>query len=49
MYVQLLHTILGFVGNAFNEMDSIFNRTKNALVESMGIITPIIEYAKDNH
>ena len=33
----------------FTEMDSIFNRTKNALMEFMGIITPIIENAKDDH
>lgn len=30
-------------------MDSIFNRTKQALSEFMGIITPIIENAKDDH
>jgi hypothetical protein len=33
----------------FTEMDSIFNRTKDALGEFMGIITPIIENAKDDH
>ena len=33
----------------FTEMDSIFNRTKSALMEFMGIITPIIENAKDDH
>ncbi|AGK53292.1 IMEF encapsulin system ferritin-like cargo protein [Bacillus sp. 1NLA3E] len=33
----------------FNEMDSIFQRTKQALVEFMGIITPIINDAKDDH
>lgn len=33
----------------FTEMDSIFNRTKNALVEFMGILTPIVENAKDDH
>ena len=33
----------------FNEMNSIFNRTKNALEEFMGILTPIIENAKDDH
>src|SRR3954468_24751241 len=33
----------------FTEMDSIFNRTKEALMEFMGIITPIIENAKDDH
>jgi hypothetical protein len=33
----------------FTEMDSIFNRTKEALVKFMGIITPIIENAKDDH
>ena len=33
----------------FKEMASIFNRTKNALTEFMGIITPIIENAKDDH
>lgn len=33
----------------FTEMDSIFNRTKEALSEFMGIITPIIENAKDDH
>ena len=33
----------------FIEMDSIFNRTKRALGEFMGIITPIIENAKDDH
>ena len=30
-------------------MDSIFNRTKSALGEFMGILTPIIEKAKDDH
>ncbi|KAA9017111.1 hypothetical protein F4V44_21520 [Niallia endozanthoxylica] len=30
-------------------MDSIFNRTKNALVDFMEILTPIIENAKDDH
>ncbi|WP_223881983.1 IMEF encapsulin system ferritin-like cargo protein [Niallia endozanthoxylica] len=34
---------------SFTEMDSIFNRTKNALVEFMGILTPIIENAQDDH
>ncbi|WP_394236729.1 IMEF encapsulin system ferritin-like cargo protein [Niallia oryzisoli] len=33
----------------FIEMDAIFNRTKNALVEFMGILTPIVENAKDDH
>ncbi|TKH03494.1 hypothetical protein FC682_17695 [Peribacillus simplex] len=33
----------------FAAMDSIFNRTKEALMEFMGIITPIIENAKDDH
>ena len=31
------------------EMDSIFNRTKNALMEFMEILTPIIENAQDDH
>lgn len=30
-------------------MDSIFNRTKGALEEFMGILTPIVENAKDDH
>lgn len=34
---------------AFSEMDSIFNRTKSALEEFMGILTPIVENAKDDH
>lgn len=33
----------------FTEMDSIFERTKNALTEFMEILTPIIENAKDDH
>ena len=33
----------------FTEMDFIFKRTKKALMEFMGIITPIIENAKDDH
>jgi hypothetical protein len=33
----------------FTEMDSIFNKTKNSLVEFMGILTPIIENAKGDH
>ena len=33
----------------FTEMDAIFNRTKNALIEFMAILTPIIENAKDDH
>ncbi|WP_338471566.1 hypothetical protein R4Z10_01990 [Niallia sp. XMNu-256] len=33
----------------FAELDLIFNRTKDALTEFMGIITPIIENAKDDH
>lgn len=33
----------------FTDMNSIFKRTKDALVEFMGIITPIIENAKDDH
>ncbi|MBB6446162.1 IMEF encapsulin system ferritin-like cargo protein [Bacillus benzoevorans] len=35
--------------STFTEMDSIFNRTKSALVEFMAILTPIIENAKDDH
>ena len=38
-----------FLETTFTEMDSIFNRTKSALVEFMGILTPIIENAKDDH
>lgn len=34
---------------AFSEMDAIFNRTKGALDEFMGIITPVIESAADDH
>lgn len=33
----------------FSEMDEIFTRTKQALTEFMGIITPIIDNAKDDH
>jgi hypothetical protein len=33
----------------FQEMDAIFDRTKQALLEFMEIITPIINDAKDNH
>lgn len=33
----------------FHEMNSIFKRTKKALEEFMGILTPIIENAKDDH
>ena len=33
----------------FTEMDAIFNRTKNALIEFIAILTPIIENAKDDH
>ena len=33
----------------FTKMNEIFNRTKEALLEFMGIITPIIEHAKDDH
>ncbi|WP_338472768.1 hypothetical protein R4Z10_08585 [Niallia sp. XMNu-256] len=33
----------------FKEIDTIFNRTKNALMEFMEIITPVIENAKDDH
>jgi hypothetical protein len=38
-----------YVETTFTEMNSIFNRTKGALVEFMGIITPIIENATDDH
>jgi len=38
-----------YVEATFIEMDAIFNRTKNALVEFMGILTPIVENAKDDH
>lgn len=33
----------------FTEMDSIFNRTKDALLQFMEIITPIIENTQDDH
>ena len=33
----------------FEEMNAIFTRTKEALIEFMEIITPIIENAKDEH
>ncbi|WP_318503731.1 IMEF encapsulin system ferritin-like cargo protein [Bacillus sp. T3] len=35
--------------STFNEMDSIFQRTRNALTEFMGIITPIINNSTDDH
>lgn len=35
--------------NIYVDMDSIFNRTKSALMEFMGILTPIIENAQDDH
>ena len=38
-----------FLETIFMEMDSMFNRTKSALGEFMGILTPIIEKAKDDH
>ena len=38
-----------WVKTSFSEMDAIFNRTKDALDEFMGIITPIIESAADDH
>lgn len=37
------------MNHIFGEMDAIFNRTRDALSEFMGIITPIIENAKDDH
>jgi len=37
------------VENTFIDMDSIFKRTKNALMEFMEILTPIIENAQDDH
>jgi hypothetical protein len=35
--------------STFTEMDSIFLRTREALTEFMGIITPIIDNATDDH
>lgn len=35
--------------NIYVDMDSIFNRTKSALMEFMEILTPIIENAQDDH
>lgn len=35
--------------STFSEMDSIFQRTRNALTDFMGMITPIIDNATDDH
>ena len=49
MLVGIHNWEVSYLESTFAEMDAIFSRTKLALAEFMGIITPIIDDAKDDH